>query len=189
MAANNSCSQISLYRFTLFSFPFNVFFLSHFTSLSLPFSLLSLFLYALSFLSSLFSSIGICTRRNKGRLVSLSVRSEQDFQIKPCHFPSHWAPAPPWQVLTVMLPWQLPIWGLGGVREGVREAGKERGEGMGWGIKSSVKASQMAGLCNSREALYLWALSLYSSLSLSLSCSPLSLSPSLTVLHTQRWKG
>lgn len=49
----------------------------------------------------------------KGRLVSPSVRAEQDFQIKPCHFASHWPFAPPWQVLTVVLPWQLPIWGLG----------------------------------------------------------------------------
>lgn len=97
-------------------------------------------------------SAGICTQRNKGRLVSFGVRSERDFQIKPCHFASHWALAPPWQVLTVVLPWQLPIWGLGG-----RGGGREGGEGIGREIKSSVEASEMQGLYNSSQALYLWA--------------------------------
>lgn len=79
-------------------------------------------------------------------------RAEQDFQIKPCHFASYWPFAPPWQVLTVVLPWQLPIWGLGkrGSGQEVRRWGEE--------MKSSVETSEMQGLHNSSQALYLHTL-------------------------------
>lgn len=62
-----------------------------------------------------------------------------------------WLSPPLWQVLTVVLLWQLPIWGLerrGKGRE-VRERGQE--------IWSSVVASEMRGLYKSSQALYLWA--------------------------------
>lgn len=45
---------------------------------------------------------------------------------------------PPWQVLTVVLPWQLPIWGLG------RRGAAREGEEIGREIRSSVVASENA---------------------------------------------
>lgn len=78
-------------------------------------------------------------RGGEGSIVSLSVRFEQDFQIKPCHFTSHRALAPLWQALTVVLPWQLPIWGLRRRRRGGRRAREGRQ------IQSSVGESENAG--------------------------------------------
>lgn len=56
--------------------------------------LLTLPAFSLSLLLKSAQTLGRKKTKKNSRLVSLSVRSEQDFQIKPCHFASHWAPRP-----------------------------------------------------------------------------------------------